>query len=309
MTNNRSRVGRGVPTGGQFKAERKSAVLEPVVEGKFTLEIDESGTQRWRDADGNLGREDGPAVIYPNGISEWWDDDGDCYAVDVPEAQLREFSEMANRIQDELFSSNKYDPEIPFGVSFSGSHIEVSIEYYEKYDYHQSTFITDSIRIDRRDASRITEELGGDTFTVSGLLYKNDQLSAIDCTEFDDLDVGPLRDYDDIMAYIDDFLDTTQYEVKRQMKEGTAFSEDPDDDPWFRAGYSEDYKKKWSKNFTLDEAEAWCVNFTPEEAEKLDRSGITVLSATDWKDHGFSVRDTVRYVLKGYSTPEEAKDD
>jgi hypothetical protein len=319
MPKNRSRVNRGVPTGGQFKTERKSAVVEPVVEGGFTLEIDETGTQRWRDSDGDLGRKDGPAVIYPNGISEWWRYDSGCYAVDVPEAQSQEFLELANKIKDEIWSSDEYDSEIAIGVSLSDAHIEASVQYYTKDDYNSATLITNSIRIERRDIFHITEELGGDTFTVTYLVYKDGELSPMDCTELSDSDVGPLQSYGDIRTYVNEFIELAQGDIRTQVDEGTAFLEDPEDDPWFCAGFSDDDKETWSQKFQPDDARewigmgfdydsaaVWCVNFDPDEADLYRSNGISELQATDWKDNGFDAEDALELISKGYSTADEA---
>lgn len=37
-----------------------------------TLKVDSSGIQRWRTDEGYLHREDGPAIIYPNGDQVWF---------------------------------------------------------------------------------------------------------------------------------------------------------------------------------------------------------------------------------------------
>jgi hypothetical protein len=34
--------------------------------------IDEDGTKRWRNKDGHLHREDGPAIVYKDGTQFWW---------------------------------------------------------------------------------------------------------------------------------------------------------------------------------------------------------------------------------------------
>ena len=36
------------------------------------MEIDEDGDKRWKLPNGDLHREDGPAVEYTNGDKEWW---------------------------------------------------------------------------------------------------------------------------------------------------------------------------------------------------------------------------------------------
>jgi hypothetical protein len=48
-----------------------------------TKEVNQYGTIRWKNAEGKYHREDGPAVIYPNG-SEWWYTNGKYHREDGP---------------------------------------------------------------------------------------------------------------------------------------------------------------------------------------------------------------------------------
>jgi hypothetical protein len=311
--------------------KRKNAVLESITDGDFTLEVDADGVQRWRDKDGILVREGGPAVIRPNGINEWWRypneysrefAKSECDRVDMPKSRSREFIDMGNRMEGDIALSNAYDPTIQVSVGFLDEYVEVGIDYYIKDENGNSIRRTESIYIERRDEDYITEELGGDTFRISYIVYRNGKLSPMDCTELDDSDAGPVRSYDDVWRYVDQFIKTEEESLKGQVENGDAFLEDPDNDPWLVAGFDEDDKETWSQKFMPDDAREWadryfdydtaaewCVSFTPEEAYTLDRAGLSVLSATDWKDHGFSVSDTVECIFKGYSTPEDAEDD
>jgi len=51
---------------------------------KSKLTIDQYGTKRWRLPNGNLHREDGPAVEYSNGSRQWWYLNGQLHREDGP---------------------------------------------------------------------------------------------------------------------------------------------------------------------------------------------------------------------------------
>ena len=75
-TSAQSRRPAGTPTGGQFAPE---AHAEPEVTLgaqppglESTPTADAVGIVRWRNADGELHRTDGPAVEYPNGSRSWF---------------------------------------------------------------------------------------------------------------------------------------------------------------------------------------------------------------------------------------------
>ena len=44
----------------------------PVDDTYLIREVDRDGTVRYRNSDGQLHREDGPAVEYADGTREWW---------------------------------------------------------------------------------------------------------------------------------------------------------------------------------------------------------------------------------------------
>jgi len=76
---NRSRVGRGVPTGGQFKTEHKhGTLLEPMPSESLPNDddqpsyISENGDKCWVNSEGKFDREGAPAVIEADGTKRWY---------------------------------------------------------------------------------------------------------------------------------------------------------------------------------------------------------------------------------------------
>jgi hypothetical protein len=47
-----------------------STVTAPLAESRMTMALD--GSARWRDSDGRLHRESGPALTWPDGTVEFW---------------------------------------------------------------------------------------------------------------------------------------------------------------------------------------------------------------------------------------------
>ncbi len=77
----RSRRPAGTPTGGQFAPEAHAepevplgatGTVPPDESPESRREVDTDGTVRWYDADGQIHRDGGPAVEYPDGGAEWW---------------------------------------------------------------------------------------------------------------------------------------------------------------------------------------------------------------------------------------------
>ena len=76
MSTNPARRPAGTPTGGQFApeahAEPEVTLGVPPPGPESTPTTDAVGIVRWRNADGELHRTDGPAVEYPNGSRSWF---------------------------------------------------------------------------------------------------------------------------------------------------------------------------------------------------------------------------------------------
>jgi hypothetical protein len=99
-----------------------------------------------------------------------------------------------------------------FKVSYLDLHIEVSIEFFTKKEDGSAVCRRKSIYIVRRDPCDVTEELGGDSFKISYLVYEDGVLLTEECSELDDGE-GPIITYEDIMSCVDGFAAATDYEI------------------------------------------------------------------------------------------------
>jgi hypothetical protein len=55
-----------------FTFEHPVEDSEHQVKNKIVHSVDEDGVQRWFDEDGELHREDGPAIIFSDGLQAWY---------------------------------------------------------------------------------------------------------------------------------------------------------------------------------------------------------------------------------------------
>ena len=69
MTNRRPR---GTPTGGQF-APGARAEVDVDLDEEHATRVLPDGTKEWYQ-NGQLHRDDGPAIVRPDGTEEWWQD-------------------------------------------------------------------------------------------------------------------------------------------------------------------------------------------------------------------------------------------
>jgi hypothetical protein len=171
-SNNRNRVSKGVPTGGQYQAEHKLGTL----------------------------------TLPSQAVSQNTD----------------EFEKVVTELREAVEAQG-------FSIEYDGDSIEVGIGYYEKDRFGHPVYVYGSRRVTMRDEDHITEDLGADTLLWSDLAYKDGVLSPMDCSE--DNGQSPAGcDADEIISTFRDFVDDAKFEIECQVRDHTAFWEEPDED-------------------------------------------------------------------------------